>query len=136
MSMNRRDFVKFLALTAAGAAALPQQIAAFESYYEANTPQTSEELLAVDEIWASGMASCSTVVKMIFFPEAQSGGMTLGMNAFGGMIRWAAMPDQKIIIRKRHLTWDISGNSNPSILEGHVSYIGQDRRRINQPLIT
>ncbi len=57
MQMDRRGFVKFLALIAAGAAALPEQVAAFEHYYEVNTPHVASGLVSVDEIWLTGMAT-------------------------------------------------------------------------------
>jgi len=36
--MDRREFVKTLALWAAGAAAMPEQVKAFEQYYDVNSP--------------------------------------------------------------------------------------------------
>lgn len=49
--MNRRDFCKHLALLAAGAAALPQQIAAFERVFDINTrPLGERDLISVEDI--------------------------------------------------------------------------------------
>lgn len=133
--MNRRDFVKFLALISAGVAARPDQIAAFEQYYDANTPAVERPLVAVDEIYLCGMAPRSTRLRTTFFPDAQA--MHLGLNAFGGAMRWLAAPDQKIILRRHHVAWDIesedASDTAPldSILIGHISYIDQAKIRRN-----
>lgn len=141
--MNRRDFVKFLALMCAGAAARPEQIEAFERYYEVNSPHTLDGLVAVDEVYLSGMAGTATPLRMGFFPNAEAGRLCLGMNAFGGIVRWAATPDQKIIIRERDIGWsivhatskgDVTSGPFKYIAEGHISYIDQNGKRINLPI--
>src|SRR5262245_3898603 len=100
--MARREFVKFLALLAAGMGAGPEQIAAYTDYYEANTPHGTD-LVAVDEIFISGMADRSTRVLFHFEPT----GMRLALNAFGGVIRWVATPDGKIVCPRKKFTWTL-----------------------------
>jgi hypothetical protein len=131
--MNRRDFVRFLGVTAAGAAALPQQIEAFEAYYDANTPMTSEPLVAVDEIWLCGMAGRSLRINATFFDDTKHE-LPLGINAFGGIICWKAQPDSKIVLTKYNVTWNttvIDGEKFSDVLTGHISYIDQAKVRRN-----
>ena len=123
--MLRRDFIKFLALLAAGAAALPAQIEAFERYYDRNSPPMLDgDAIAVDEITLCGIATKSTVVRCVFFSA-----MNLSINAFGGVIRWLAAPDQKIVTRARDFTWEITSSADTprmtDYLDAHISYIDQ-----------
>lgn len=130
--MNRRDFVKFLALVGAGAAALPEQIAAFERYYEVNTPLVDSGLVSVGEVFLAGMAqkSLPMMFNVTYLGEVK---LALGINAFGGLCRWIAMPDQKIVLPAREFVWDIRGlddghsdiTMSPFPLTGHISYIDQ-----------
>jgi hypothetical protein len=127
MAMDRRDFVQFLAAIAAGMSAMPEQLAAFEKYYEANVPNTSEELVSVDEIWMCGTASKSTILSAVFFPESKWQ-TKLAINAFGGILRWYAMPDQKIVLPASNLTWNVKSSPEQDlslILTGHISYVDQ-----------
>ena len=103
--MSRRDFIKYLALIAAGAGALPRQIEAFERYYEANTPPIAdgEELACADEIWICGLATRS--LRVGFRLSYAQGSMRLGLNAFGGMLRWVAQPDAKVISKPQDFHW-------------------------------
>jgi hypothetical protein len=128
--MNRREFVKFIALIAAGASALPQQIEAFERYYEANTPQDDNELVAIDEIFISGLATKSRPVQFDL-PAAM---MCMGINLFGGIIRWGAMPDQKIILPRLNVSWSFTPEQEPEILKGHISFIDHNAKRHYQPI--
>jgi hypothetical protein len=124
MITNRREFVKFLALLAAGAAAKPDQIEAFERYYEANTPQ-GDNLVAVDEIWLSGMAQQSEPVAVEFYKKG-SVVLPLGINCFGGMCRWQAAPDQKIIVNRPDFSWKFTPCHDlfsPDWLIAQVSFI-------------
>ncbi len=127
--MNRRDFVKSLALLAAGAAALPEQIAAFERYYEVNTPKTALPLLAFDELSISGMATRSVRVFVKFFDGDQVV-LPAALNAFGGQYFWRGAPDNKIVTSK--LRWEITSpdvNDKDALLTmicGGVSYLDQD----------
>jgi len=103
----RREFIKMLGLLTAGLAAKPEQIAAFEQYYDRNSPQADVRLLALDELNVSGMASRSTRVLITIFREDERP-VHYGMNAFGGVIRWVAGPDQKIVGAEGSLRWEIS----------------------------
>src|SRR5712671_119771 len=104
--MNRRDFVKGLACLTAGASALPAQLAVFEHYYEVNTPKTLLPLAAVDEIYIAGMADHSVPAWIEVFKHGEEQALNLGLNLFGGVVRWVAAPDQKIITPQ--LRWRIT----------------------------
>jgi hypothetical protein len=137
--MNRRDFVKFLALTGAGVGALPAQVEAFERYYEANTPMVDEPLVAVDEIYLSGLASRSMRISAKFFHDSEHP-RHYGFNAFGGMFLWHAQADQKVVLRKEHVTWalealDPAPEEWMSVGVGHISYVDQTSVRRNLQLL-
>jgi hypothetical protein len=137
MLMNRRDFVRFLGITAAGAAALPEQIEAFTAYYDANTPETGEPLVAVDDIFVCGNAACSTLVTATFFIGTLVE-KPVAFNAFGGIIRWTAAPDQKIVLRRSDVSWKMTANTVGSfadVLVAHISYIDQAKVRRTLPLL-
>ena len=135
---TRRDFIKYLALIAAGAAALPQQIEAFEKYYEANTP-FGDELVAIDEVFLSGVATKSTP---IWFELYRNDRMVSkwGMNTFGGILRWTAMPDQKIIASRPDIFWRITAPKHFDLAEfsGQISYVdgSYKRRLVNMQSLT
>lgn len=128
--MNRRKFVSFLALLAAGAAARPEQIAAFEKYYDANTPWlTDGGLIAVDEFYIGGLATRSMPMHWQIFRSTDCQ-LNLGFNAFGGIVRWVAAPDQKIITVPADFNWVLKTRDSIedpyTVIEGHILYIDQD----------
>lgn len=139
--MDRRDFVKFIALMAAGVAAAPEQIAAYEHYYDVNAPRLAPKgLIAVDEIWISGLASCSTAARLELVREPRCV-LHFGLNLYGGVVRWAAMADQKILAPKGGLVWDLTGHRNGESTKlrtedfcGQISYIDPDGCRQYQSL--
>jgi hypothetical protein len=127
--MNRRELVKYLALMAAGASALPAQVGAFERYYDANTPITDEPLAVVDDIWLCGNAARSTRVLATFFPGTLVE-LPLAINAFGGILRWSGGPGKEYILRRREVTWELKSSAGDEtdvpfadVLAGHISYI-------------
>ncbi len=128
--MDRRDFVKSLALLAAGAAALPQQIAVFERYYEVNTPKTAAPLIAFDEVSVSGMATRSVRTFINFFDGDQLLALPVGLNAFGGIYFWRAPADGKIVTRR--LRWEITSpdvddkDALLCMVHGGFTYLDQD----------
>lgn len=130
--MERRNFVKFLALLAAGAAAKPEQIFAFEQYYEANTP-FGEGLVAVDEINVAGLSWTATPVLCDFLVKDKIR-LPLAFNGFGGIMHWKAGPDQKIITAISDFSWNIRATNRTfatltNEIRAYISYIGQDRVR-------
>jgi hypothetical protein len=128
--MDRHEFVRWLAVIAAGAAALPEQIAAFERYYEVNTPQVAEGLVSIDEIFISGMATKSTPCLI----EIADPKMKFGVNLFGGILRWVAMPNGKII-RPAHLfTWRLTPWPEDDVFVGQISFVDQNARRHYRPI--
>jgi len=134
MTMDRRGFIKHMALIAAGMAARPEQIAAFETYYEANTPDTTLPLASVDEIWISGEAKQSLALRAVF-SWGHDQQMDLSFNAYGGIFRWVAAPDAKIIAPLDEFRWQIErlhGNHDGRLEDqysGQVSYIDQNAKR-------
>lgn len=129
---NRREFIRFLALLAAGTAALPQQIEAFEKYYAANTPLTDGELIAIDLIRFSGMATKSLPILCNFYRNDQEQ-MSFGLNLFGGIMQWIAAPDAKIVTFTEDFYWDLKpqGDFEPEFLVGSISYIDSKYVRKN-----
>lgn len=51
MSMTRREFGKYLAILAAGAAATSAQLETFERLYDVNLPQVASGLLQINDYW-------------------------------------------------------------------------------------
>jgi len=120
----------------AGAAALPEQINAFEQYFTVNCPPGPGPFIAVDEIMLSGLADRSLPFKMDIFRE-DSLLLALGGNLYGGVIRWVASPLQTSVLKPRDLRWEIT-NPNQSeddrlkddfYYNGHISYIDQSGLR-------
>ncbi len=146
--MTRREFVEHIALLAAGAAALPQQIAAFTNYYEINAAKSATGLVAIDEIYIGGMATCSVPMTFDFFTRESDASSTfllkLAMNTFGSVVRWVAAPDQKIVVPAGNFHWqatgvepllaDVSGERMDRQFAGYISYIQQDGLRVATPL--
>ncbi len=140
--MMRREFVKMLAALCAGASAMPQQLSAFESYFNLNTPPGNGPFVAMDELFISGLATRSLPLHVdVYVDDATEPRLPMAYNAFGGIIRWAAMPDQKIIAKK--IRWKIHAPNEgihglceepQSVLTGYVSCIHQDGIRRNTPI--
>jgi hypothetical protein len=135
--MNRRNFIRGMALLAAGAAALPEQIDFFERYYTANAP-ASELLGAMDEVWMSGTALVSMPVTLRIFRVGTDENLyTWGINLLGGVLRWVPTPDQKVIIGEPGLRWELSGISQEEMdncFNGQVNYVGRDLVRRYMPI--
>jgi len=135
MAMDRREFVKFIALIAAGAAAGPPQIAAFTQYYEVNTPKILRVPAAVDEVWISGVDTRSSRVGFYFY-RGEERVQQFWLNCFGGVIRWVAHPEGKIIGEPRALRWKLEALDEHihlpdvgSYLRGQISWIDADGKR-------
>lgn len=135
--MNRRDFIKFVALTAAGTSALPQQLAALERYYEINSPQV-EGLISVDEVIISGMADHPSIILQCDFFSNNNNVLNFGLNACGAVLRWIAAPNQQIVTNKfRWEIKDVGDLENQNIpIYGHINYIDQQGIRHSQKLST
>lgn len=142
--MNRDEFVRFIAALSAGNNVKSQQLAAFERYYDLNSPKTKHRLVAVDDIWVGGIASVSLPLKIEFFCGFEPK-LNFGINAFGGTMRWLAAPDQKIITLASWFHWRMENPLMQAVLNdskqfqehvtGHISYIDQDGLRNNLPII-
>ena len=137
--MNRREFIRHLALIAAGSTAISQQIDALERFYEANAPAGASTLIALDDICIGGVAPVSTP---LIFDLLRGDRMVLRFpwNAFGGMVRWSPMPDQRLIAAPGELRWEIrppeayGTHVSPSCVEGFIGFIDSDGLRQTIPL--
>lgn len=99
--MNRRDFLRNIALVAIGHAALPQQIEALTNIFDINAPKLSAGLIAIDEIYIGGMAEKSAPTIFEFIKSSnKSPILNLSMNLFGGVVRWVATPEGRIFTRE------------------------------------
>lgn len=106
MMFSRRDFIRNIALVAIGTAALPEQINALEAIFEVNTPKLPSGLIAIDEIYLGGFASRSSPTMFEFLKENNSI-LNLGMNLFGGVVRWVATPEGRIFTREQDFSLNI-----------------------------
>jgi hypothetical protein len=123
--MDKREFIKSMALLAAGIAASPMQVEAFERYYTANTPDApAGRLIAVDAVTIGGLASKSMPAHFNFY-TADRIVLPFGINLFGGVIFWKATADEKIITTKSNFNWNISTASymQPYHFISSISYI-------------
>jgi hypothetical protein len=136
--MNRRDFIRHLAILAAGMSAMPAQVDAFEQMFELNAPRDTvgRGLLAVRHIIIGGMAKKSTPVTARFFrgqPEIHRTVACYGLNLFGGAVQWMTAPDEPIIAESIggpfDFQWDVRGGDgelvDADVLVGCVRYIDQ-----------
>jgi hypothetical protein len=140
--MDRRQFVNFIAMMAAGgAAAKPEQVEAFQHYYEVNTPLvTDESLVAVDEIMVSGMAARSTPLRFRFWAERHY--MPIAFNLFGGIVRWTALPDGRFMASAADVRWTVECPSClpldddwvNDVIVGHIGYIDSIGARHYRPI--
>lgn len=140
MKVDRRKFIKHLALIAAGSAALPAQIQAFEKYYEENTPRVFDDLIAVDEIMISGLGGSSLPVDFVVYEGAEMQ-LSFAINLFGGILRWVAAPDQKIILDPIDLRIETTVQNVGELkrlkreIRGHVSYVDRQFIRHTDPIM-
>lgn len=87
--MNRRDFLRNLALISAGPLVMPDfQMDALISTFEKNCP-VAKNLIAIDDVCIMGLAKSSRPVLAIFSRDTVPI-LNLGLNLFGGIYRWVA----------------------------------------------
>lgn len=113
MSMTRREFVHHLALLAAGAAALPAQIAAFEQLYDVNSRIFGErsDLLSVSEI-AFGFEGVPQDLAAVVSLMRRSSGrdmIRIPLN-YRSCYRWIAPPDCPLLSTVEDLQWNVEGS--------------------------
>lgn len=107
--MNRREFVKHLALLAAGAAALPSQVAAFERLYEANTSgplATSTSLLSVNDIVIGFGGTPRDAAAVVRFFNGESAPLAFPLNT-RATIRWIPAPDCPFLTSRDRFRWSV-----------------------------
>ena len=122
--MDRREFVKFIALLAAGAAAAPEQVEAYTHYFETNTPLVPSGLVCVDEIIIGGTANKSTVAHVQLFHDEEPV-LNFAVNLFGGWVRWLAAPQQMIMA----VAGDLKLEIDKPQFQGQMMYIDQLGKR-------
>jgi hypothetical protein len=138
---SRREFLRHIAAISVGTAAVPEQIDILERIYNINTPEIEKDLISVDEIWISGLAKFSSPTSVIINCGPFLAPLYLTVNCFGGIVRWVATAEGKIIMDKNKL--DISFKEHfergpnyekdvaftkGKILIGHIHYLDQDLR--------
>jgi|SRR5215472_5200689 len=136
--MNRREFVEWLALLAAGKAAMPEMIEAYRHYYEVNTPQVNTGLIAIDEINVAGTDNRSNrvVFELLRFDKIE---YSTALNAFGGVAWWKAAPDQKMVLPMREVRWNMFSMDDIPVqfsVHAHISFIDQIGKREYFRLLT
>jgi hypothetical protein len=133
--MERREFIRHLALLAAGVAALPEQILAFERLYTVNAPpaHVTKGLIAVKDVYLGGLAERSTPVIADFFTTKGQPNIRLALNLFGGVVRWVGAPDCPLRVASfEEFHWEITMMTpreeplSGQDVTGHVMYLDQD----------
>jgi hypothetical protein len=127
--MTRNEFIKFLG------AGIPETV----KYYEINTPGIKigrTDLVAIDEISIGGIARTS--IRLICHFRSKEINLCLALNAFGGIYRWVASDNMKIVTRRKDFSWkiespDLMPKEKPP-MAGHILYIDQDGRRCSKLL--
>lgn len=136
--MNRREFIATIAAIAACGSSRPETLLALTKYYEINTPAT-EPLLCFDELLLGGLAARSSPLRFTIF-DGELPILLMGFNAFGGVLRWVAAPDQKVMMPVRNARWKIESDEVldddwvKAFISGQVSYIGQDGVRVRRSI--
>lgn len=104
--MNRRDFCKTAAILAAGAAAMPSQIAAFEQLFDVNSQHLGNvaDLIQINDIFLGGTATASHVLTVEFMDSERLIEM-IAFNGFGGVVRVANMPNVPKFSTIRDFHW-------------------------------
>ena len=90
--MNRREFVKYLALLAAGANALPAQVDAYEKMYDLNTRQFNKgKIVSIKEFTIGFKEPCDKHIRVsIVNKERELWSIFLNQRA---TFRYVTMPD-------------------------------------------
>src|SRR4030095_7014978 len=139
--MNRRDFIKHLALLAAGAAALPDQILAFEKSIELNAiDKIDKGLIFIDDIILSGMSGHSFPLYASIFTNDKPD-LNFGLNLFGGIFRWVAVPGHSLRVTiPEKFIWELDGiRELPQInsdIMGGFRLVNQDGKYVFADLST
>lgn len=129
--MNRRDFCKTAAILAAGAAAMPSQIAAFEQLFDVNSRHLGNvaDLIRINEIYLGGTARVSRVVLVDFYDDERLLHL-LSFNGFGGIVRLVMLPDAPMFSTRSRFRWRISDDGDvrtwTNAFRGTVTYTDSD----------
>jgi len=132
MSLSRREFIRNLAVLTAGAAALPEQILAFEKLYTVNAVPDVTGLVAITDITLIGTASVSKPLLMNFHNESVQE-LVLGLNCFGGIMRWLAVPSDPIrLTTPKKFRYEIISLGDE--ISDYFSYLNGGMRIIDQDM--
>lgn len=128
MAMTRREFVQYLALLAAGASALPKQIAAFEQVYEINTKPFGETgLLNIVDLVVGFAGQPQDETLSITFDRGKQQILTFALNR-RGHFRWAALPQAPIVTSEQDFRWRVKSHAPDYGFQDHQQQARQDFR--------
>lgn len=129
MEMTRRDWCKYMALLAAGASALPAQIAAYERLYDVNTVQLGETgLVALRDLVIGFRNPCDVSMHIRIFDRSRVlFNFALNKRA---TFRWVPSPECPKLANGRQVRWQFqaSGEENDHHaydLEATLEYVDQ-----------
>lgn len=124
--MNRREFAKHLALLAAGAAALPAQLSAFERLYDINTkPLGDTDLVSIEDI-ALGFSEPGDYAHFINIYNDQSVLYSFALNQ-RATFRYLPAPTAPMLATHRGVRWTTESYPAQSRIPimGTIRYIDQ-----------
>jgi hypothetical protein len=105
--MNRREFIQHLALIAAGAAAMPAQLAAFERLYEINTPKVATGIIRIDDMYlffGGEPRDAAAVIKL----RGSATVLPIGLNT-RATFRYVPPPDSPFLTTVDDCQWMVTG---------------------------
>lgn len=132
--MNRREFCKRAALLAAGAAALPAQIDAFEALYEVNTRQFGNrtDIIAVRDISFGFTGTPCDLMATVVFSRGETELLWFPIN-YRGMLRWVSLPDCPLLTTRGDFRWTIKASGTAEeeryvreTFQGTICYLSMD----------
>ena len=127
--MNRREFCRYLALTAAGAAALPGQVEAFEYLYDVNTRQFDGHGDII-KVYDMGLGFTGTPrdqsVTITFFDGRDQ--LLLNTMNHRACCRYIAPADCPLLTTVSRLRWTVEPCRFAHEFSGMMRYVDMSRR--------
>jgi hypothetical protein len=137
--MNRREFCQHLALLAAGAAALPAQVAAFERLYDVNTRKLAHgSIISIHNlVFGFNGSPCDETALVTFF-DGDRPLMPFALNTRSSM-HFGVTPDCPMLSTEEGFRWEIqSSYPNSRYVYNHftggVRYIDMEGVIHNVPI--
>ncbi len=136
--LTRPEFCTHLALLAAGAAALPQQIQAFVRIYDVNTAPLGESgLIAVEDIMFGFGGVPSDITYSVQFRQGEKVIFQVALNRRASY-RWVPTPQAPMLTTERDFNWRVTPHhiippvdderNSAEDFEGTVRFVDQDSR--------